>query len=465
MRHYAYILPIIALLAACTSDELLAPDTEATSAPSHASRILLTGSTGVTRGLPQAEGECKADKARIWLWKYKLSTSHRVDWFSHDKLELYDTKDISVNNKIVDGNTVKAGEYTKANEEFEGGSHHTYYAAWCLGYKETESTWFTCSVQSNHIAGATLSIEPNEDMYRTPDLYFGSLKIDTPSGAKRDDDADDHDELNDTYGIVHFHYVWGGETHDLTLRNYTSVFRIVSQTNIILTNVNTSIKSIDLIASNVPTTIGLYGRHGSDTYRLSHSDDPKAYIYPVKAASNTQQTATEKTVAHVDLTNNVDDHATVTLTTNFLPSVTGRTLKLHVVYKGEGKMQMVNNPDGTISYTTIPSEDFHIQPAQNAVLTGGNAKYDKVVDNIPHTSDIPTLQAYINNNPRLYVDAINNIQGLYVYKPATHEFFSYSNVKLNVKGDMKDLVEDHDRAAFTIEVEPAYEMSHHYDAQ
>lgn len=502
MTHYAYLLPLTLTLAACTSDQLALPQEGLGEEPQ--AGIVVGGRYAATRGVPTIDGQCTANKAKIWIWRHEQGNDLKPKDMTMPRGSQFQ-QEISLVDNIVDGEKVKGGECTFTDNLRD--HYYTAYAITCLGYKDGEyNKSFTCSTPKvgDTMTTPTLTLKKVEDKgelnYHTPDLYFGMLNLEyyhEYNGhlyrIERIDDMDDGGKDNDgdngnNYGIFLLNNTRTAGVNKntqctFTLQNNKSAYRIVSHVALELHNVKTTVSRLELVTDNVPTQITLCGGHGGKIYKSQHTSDngrydANGYIYPISAASAQavhdygwsavgelpdyswwDPRYDALVLASANLDNNVDDKATVTLEANLLPSTIGRKLYLRVYYRSD---ILVPQPGGGYAPPDNPLL-YPIEPLQNAVLLDGpNAKYDNLLDNVdPHNS-----ASYAD--PRIYIlphDDNTFEKGLYVYNASSRQFFSYSNVKLKITGDYKDLVTVNDRSAFTLEVEPAFEQSHHYTAQ
>lgn len=181
------------------------------------------------------------------------------------------------------------------------------------------------------------------------------------------------------------------------------IYRLVSQLNLEISEVNPLlVKQMDLLLSNVPKAVKLHGTHGS--------------YYPVEATGDVMDGG-EEYITVASATDFRDDRAT--LSTYLLPSLEGRKIKVRITYAPEA-----------FHTTGETVRDYEITPDRSAYLSGENAKV--------YGSDSP----------------------IYVYNSVLDLYYSYANVRVNLKGKFENFFSETAHTDVTLEVCPTFETSH-----
>lgn len=230
---------------------------------------------------------------------------------------------------------------------------------------------------------------------KTPELYFGRLK------------TSEYDLSSN--GMFAFPY-HAGAAIAKTVHFTGTLYRIVSQINVTITDVNAEmVKKMTMELSNLPTSIGLYATHRS---KLGETGSDHGFHYPITAAKGDTQHKNET----VTVCETSDFRKGVAkLSTFLLPSEKGRSLNIRIYYK-----------DGTNkSYEVRPPKSYYI-PAEMS-------------------------EVYFSSTP------------LCVYDMTANEFYSFANVRVNINGAFENFFADRFDADMDIEICPRYDRDHNYD--
>lgn len=410
------------LLTACTADDLPAPEAgEVPPATLPAAGIYVSGgrpdvalSTGKryvepgdTVSGPQIEGICKADRVDVFVF----TAQHRFTGYpSLDELKYEMTKgfDLSV---------VGYDRYAEANCSLSKSEPVKYIYATALAYKAGEETRFTTELEEKKYSEPTLKVTAGQLI---PELYYGVVHVDENSATSSD--QWDYCEPVDEGKFQDDSFWWGkaaGGSSQLTFKFKGRIFRIVSQINLEVTEVEKAlVDSMVLKADNYPRQITLYGTHGTN--------------YPVAActASNTSG-ATSVALDHVAFAEKDTLGATtVRLSSFFLPSEAGMHLSLYIHYRDS-----VMDSYGS----KYLEKTYDLRPARSYYLTGADAK------------------AY-----NVEKSELKNGEDLYVYDGSNYCFYSYANVRVNLSGHFENFAASDSKPEITIEVEPNFEKEHYY---
>lgn len=355
---------------------------------------------GDTVSGPQIEGICKADRVDVLLY-----THDGGDHISGTP----DVVDLGYESTITDVDLDVVGYDRFAKVAYNMSKTRQY--KWCMAsayaYTQGDKELFTVSSGSNRTE-PILSLNGN----KTPELYYGVL-----SGGDGHDNNNGNTVEVGLKGDELFYYYTVVMSHGVTFPLKGRIFRIVSQINLEVTEVEKSlVKSMELLANNIPTQITLYGTHGTN--------------YPVTACKEEGNTS-GATMVSLDKVSFEDEDetgdATVVLSSFFLPSEVGMKLQLRVNYRQE-----IDSEGNT-------SKVYDLQPARSYYLTGDDAEVYNVDEGLKNGND------------------------LYVYDGRNYCFYSYANVRVNLSGHFENFATDTGDAEITIEVEPNFEKVHNYE--
>ena len=411
-------LPILSgvlalIITGCSSEEIIQDITPAI--PSNAGGIEICG--GSPSGLaftrasePAALGYCNSDKIDFRIYRMHSGNITQPD---------PNIGDLSFNSVHTENVTQYSGAYLQnksLNWDYNGIIEQKYVTAFyipALAYSQADADLFTYP-EAESPDKMTLSLKDGNST--TPEVYFGRLSFTT--GDKTLDD-----NCNISQGIQW--YKRGANTFGDKVEGTFPVggklYRIVSGLTAQIKDVNPAVVTkMEMYLSNIPTSISLYGNHGE--------------FYPVGAASSEDQhtkiAGEGEEVAWVKVADNEDmTSQTVTLSTFLLPSTIGRSLMIRV-YFADGVKDDAGNP--------IKQRDFVIQAPKSVFLTGDEA------------------EVYLNGAP----EELKGGNGLYLYNVSTNNFFSYSNVRINLKGSFDDFFTSKQEVDFDIEVCPSFDRVH-----
>ena len=279
----------------------------------------------------------------------------------------------------------------------------TAFAFPALAYSKEDKERFTVNTAVD-LENMTLSI--NGDI--TPELYFGRLDADglTPENATGIyKDYDKKTGIYSEYVMISDDY----RTKSLTGKLY----RIVSQINVTISNVNPDlIEKMTMELSNLPTEIGLFANHRTEP---GGTGNDHGFLYPIVAAKNSQQKNEKVVVCETsDFRKGIAN-----LSTFLLPSETGRSLYIHIYFKEDSNMEELDK-----SYEVRPPKSYYI-PSDAA-------------------------EAYFSKNP------------LCVYNVTDNLFFSYSNVRVNITGDFENFFPERTEVNMDVEVCSRFDNEHNY---
>lgn len=416
------------LLTACTADDLPAPEAgEVPPATLPAAGIYVSGgrpdvalSTGKryvepgdTESGPHIDGICKADRVDVFMF-----TNER-GYYDDEAQETECLYEQTVSNTLA-----VVGYDRYAVSEFscykENGAKYIYGAA--LAYKADEDGMFSMDLEGKNRTNFGIQIVSGTS---APELYYGVVRVDGASVVLENEKENvaykNEDDEGDRFWWGHYHTgpgcAWGKPDTYINAKFKGRIFRIVSQINLEVTEVEKSlVKSMELLANNILTQITLYGTHGGN--------------YPVTACKEEGNTS-GATMVSLDKVSFKDEDetgdTTVVLSSFFLPSEVGMKLRLRIEYRQE------IDSDGN------KSKDYELQPARSYYLTGDDAEVYNVDEGLKNGND------------------------LYVYDGRNYCFYSYANVRVNLSGHFENFATDTGDANITIEVEPNFEKDHHYE--
>ncbi|MCM1220747.1 MAG: hypothetical protein NC548_40280 [Lachnospiraceae bacterium] len=275
-------------------------------------------------------------------------------------------------------------------------STRTGYAFPAIAYSKGDNY----TIDSSTYEGMSLSINGSN----TPELYFGRLKPNKDSHF-----SDGKYDLNG----ISYEINLGGNKDVNGCKLSGTLYRIVSQLNVTVTDVNVeAVDKIEMYLSNVPTQIGLFANHRSDI-EIKKGDKnvyhDHGFFYPVVIASGEAQHTIGETLV---CTKEIDTESNVKLSTFLLPSDRGREIKL----------KLYLNDGSTIERTVRTAHDHYLSNETSLV--------------------------YYSNEP------------LIAYKASESQFYSYSNVRINVSGKFDDIFAQESNSNVVIEVCPNYDKKH-----
>lgn len=407
------VLLITALLwvASCQSDT----DSLTDALPAQEGVITICGSMG-EGGLPTStrasepalSGVCHADKLRLRIYHATGAGPGLGDM----------TAKVDVTEDLVSTYTSPAGSvdrwhrYQHTPSSIDGlatggfSSDRNWYQIQALAYNSDADGYWT--VTSGNAKESVIFLTRDAEQYvNVPELFFGRLTFDD-SGASK----------SGTGGNDLFWYRWtsGNDSRKSAKPVYGRLYRIVSQLNLLLTNVpRESVHSIELWATGVPVALQLYensAAHGA--------------FYPITAFDSSLAFSGQTCVAKADSLA-VDDGGNLTLSTYLLPSLSGLvfTLKLNM-------WQPVLQADGSLRDQLYVRERF-VAPSESVSIADA---------------------AGIYNTP------LKSGGMLPIYNNSTMEFYSYANVRTNISGRMEYVGAEVSVADISLSVEPSYEKEH-----
>ena len=302
-----------------------------------------------------------------------------------------------------------------------------------LAYTSSDKDLFDYTPENR--VNIPLKLTKIDNRYITPELFYGIVR------GSGEDVSTDEDELpNGCY--------WKGEeARDITFKG--RIFRIVSQLNMNITEIPVSgVKRIELYGDNYPTEINLNGDHGE--------------FYPVTAAGASQTTGqyneadeTDKEAwiespnyVLLDAKDITEGDEEITLSSFLLPSTQGMRLKMRIEFSKDA----VNLKDDDLiikeegeddNKVTRYFKDYNIRPGQSYTIDGGADVYTTA-----------TQEQHYNGDP--------NSKDLYVYNNNQGKmcFYSYSNVRVTMRGKLEDIAGETGQSNIEIEVEPGFEKVH-----
>ena len=416
-------LPILSgvlalIMAGCSSEEIIRDITP--DAPYQAAGIEICG--GHPSGLalsrasePSVLGYCQADKI-----DFRVYRMHSGSLFNQEPTPTIDelTLETSINgggSVLTKDITQYSGAYSQnksLNWDYNGTIDKDYVTAFyipALAYSQADADLFSCP-EANTPDKMTLSLKELEDgSYITPEVYFGRLSFTTG-----DKTLDDNCTMSE--GIQWYKRGANtlGSVFEGTFPVGGKLYRIVSGLTAQIKDVNPKIVTkMEMYLSNIPTSISLYGNHG--------------VFYPVDAASSAEDQHIMNWT-RVAVNENMDTE-TVTLSTFLLPSTIGRSLMIRL-YFADG----VKDDEGN----EIEQRDFVISAPKSVFLTGDEA------------------EVYLDGAP----DELKGGNGVYLYNVSANSFYSYSNVRINLKGSFDDFFTSKQEVDFDIEVCPSFDRVH-----
>lgn len=416
---YNILIAVMGLLvASCSQEEGLIEKPTDTGAYNDAYIRVMSGQVGYsTRGLtdePEVNGQCNAD--RLIVYQYRRNHTGAVGATSADpsKMEfdkMYETE-VEHFSDQVNHPYFQSDKWARQMATLRmSGSNVTSFAFPSLAYTDTDKDNFEVSYTGN-LDKMSLKLIGSY----TPEVYFGRVDADGLTKEKATGALKDYDEKSGIYR----EYIAATENWDKYLTG--KLYRIVSQINIKISNVNPDIvERMTMELSNIPTEIGLYADHRTS---LGSKGTDQGYHYPIVAAKSTQQT-TEPVV--VSETNDFRK-GEAKLSTFLLPSDEGRSLKIHVYFK-EDMHDGFDEEGNPIIYR---EKSYEVRPPKSYYIPADIA------------------QAYFFSEP------------LCVYNVTDNLFYSFSNVRININGDFDNFFPDRIDVDMNIEVCSRYDNEHNY---
>lgn len=285
-------------------------------------------------------------------------------------------------------------------------TYKTGYAFPAIAYTDTDVNDFELSTSSGY-SGTTLKITNAEF---TPELYFGRLKP-----------GNNNYNYSDEEGFI-YHY--NGDISTLVDNNCQlegSLYRIVSQINVNINDINPNVEKLEMFLSNVPIRIRLWEQHRSS---VTDEGSDHGYFYPVFPSQNLYENSLDHCIEQTKVCSASEfKDGNVRLSTFLLPSTQGRTVTIEATIK---KPYIENNitlyKDTVISRTLRAAKNYNL--------------------------DLATSKVYFSEKE------------LPVYKAATGEFMSYSNVRVNVSGSFSEIFSEQSESNVVIEICPYYDAVH-----
>ncbi len=228
------------------------------------------------------------------------------------------------------------------------------------------------------------------------------------------------------------------------------IYRIVSQLNISVTEVDESkLESMDLLVSNFPQTIKLYGNNGEyypieaatkdnhieskEYVQIGHTKDfkRKKIMVTLKDEQGNplkDENGREKQVETYTVS--------ADLSSFLLPSELGRKVRVRLNYKPG---TLVDDEGNVLENQSV---EYDIRPSKDYLLSLENSEVYK--------SGVTTAKDDEGTKVVIY-DHINDA------------FYSVANVKVNISGKFEKIFAEVSEVDVNIEVCPAFEASHEYD--
>ena len=390
-------------LAGCAADEpeVLVPDDGVIavvgSRPT-GNPTLRSGTTTRAATVPQLPGGCNADRLAINSVWHVAAWGIQTQSLSNFK-EQITVDDIPLPNLAANSrDRWQRYPYSYTTT----GTHSNYCASRAMAYTAADKDrWFTYNTAGTpDTYDLTLKTEAvsgqTEQSCRVPEIFYGNILI-----AK--DHADNRSEYA-VYGDSTYcgFYNTGHATVNTCLKG--SIYRVVGQINLSITNVPANVKSLQLLCSNMPRHMLMSGSHGA--------------FYPVTAAKTDAEHLGRDTwtVVAEELR-----RQQVKLSTFMLPTEQGFELMLRVVY------------------TDDTTDDFVLQPTSDVLLSGQQEVYTGVGTELKTGNDF------------------------FIFNTAHYLFYMYSNVRVNLSGDYFKLTIPTQDVDLKIEVEPGFVMQHDFE--
>lgn len=445
----AALLLAAMLPAACTAtdaDDMAAGDTGAnesgTLAPHDPTR-------GIYIGMPQTramiEDAPTADKILVRI--YRAYKKYETTWHELTPNDMKIVSNYSCDGypyeKEVDAKPTELATLRMGRYLFKWKDHvikdgiylitYNYFSYTALAYRDQDRSLFRITPANDAsltMGNCKLALNGT----KIPELYFGYM-YKTP--LNKDDETSDHQwTVNDI--MYYYRRPAEGREDGKTHGPYDingALLRIVSQVNLHITEVpvrfrNYNVRSLELWGRNIAKQIGLWGHHGTSL----HAFDGSTGHYRIRAAyadrAKGELFADSTKLSEISMANNAGG-ATIKLSSFLLPSEAAQEIWMKVNYDS------VNTAGHTVSFAVC----YKFKPQQSQLLTGDNALYDVAASGDPRRHDAASL---------------------YVYNATTDRYFSYSNVRVNLRGRFQDIVEPPAYTNLAIEVEPGFEQTHSF---
>lgn len=405
------------MLAACAAEN--APEFEVPEASDAAKIVVFGGSTapGSTRAdefqEPTQLGVCKADHIKILTFKGTTTSGNSI--------AAGDLKILGIpeeDTKLINQLSYRDRWTTHSMTLSLRGSLDNWFVFPSIAYNTNDKNNFTLNLVTNSTKYNDLklsipsSVNSNSviSQIQTPELYFGRL---TPYGDNfKSKKAHESEEM-----VYKYSYKGVTLTEDVNVQLEGRLYRIVSQLNVKISNVYPAVEKLEMYLSNVPTEIGLYAQHRT---AVDQTGVDEGYWYPVVAAKGDAQHKSE--TGDGILVCSVSDFkdGEAVLSTFLLPSDLGRTVKVKAYIKNEGDVE-----GGKI--------------IERCRLLRASKDYNL---------DEETSKVYYSSTE------------LPIYKAASSEFMSYSNVRVNVTGNFSDIFSEESESNVVIEICPNYDGYH-----
>ena len=367
------------------------------------------------RAEPAQPGVCHADRLLLWLYQTANAGTSSVPSISALS---YKGEYLCTDLTSSSNNRTTSHQYSLTVT----GARRNSYGIRGLAYTEADKDLFTATPGGNPTeASLSLNIgaaDANaETSFRCPELFWGNPYVDlsnyTSAGS-----VGNHD----------FHYCYRTPASNLNLKAQGKIYRLVSQYNMIVENIPAEVVKLELLATHYPYKVNLYGNGGNHhgTYY------PNGWATVADCQGN--QDVTVKDEEDHDVTVNVPVKTIVatvvnpsskeSLSTYLLPSEVSMALTMRVHYRS-GKVK-----------------DFPVLPEKSVYMTGQESVYTHVPAALKKGDDA---------------------NAFYIYDGVKQEFYSYSNVRVNIRADFDNVAAETTNAEIVIEVEPSFAGAHVFD--
>lgn len=363
---------------------------------------IVSGQVGYSsRGVddePQVEGQCNADRLIVYQYYYNnlgLEVSQSYNPSNMSYKEQYET-DVDHYSDPEGYPYLQSDKWVRQSASLEFRTTRTSFFAFpALAYTNADKDKFNVNYEGKL---DEMSLELTGNI--TPEIYFGRVEA--------------NGYAPDAKTGIYMKYKTSGNTETQALTG--RLYRIVSQINITISNVNPDlVERMTMELSNVPTKIGLYADHRMS---LGNGSD-HGYHYPIVIANASQQSSNSDGTPIVVCETSNFRNGEAKLSTFLLPSEVGRTLYIHVYFKDGSNMTIKDK-----SYEILPPKSYYIP------------------DNI--------ALAYFSSEP------------LCVYNATENKFYSFSNVRVNITGDFDNFFPDRVNVDMNVEICNRYDNDHKY---
>lgn len=430
------------MLASCTAEE--AVELESPKDSDTPRIVVFGGSTapGVTRAEetifhePSNIGICNADKLKILSFKGTKTSGSNI---TAGNLKLLDNaEEIEISNNL----NYRDKWTSHSMSVLLDGSQDNWFAFPAIAYNSKDEDKFSFPLETNNPTYNNLKLNiqsaTTDSEIDIPELYFGRL---TPSG--KDYESNNLRNAHEAENMVYkYSYKASWETESDNLQLEGKLYRIVSQLNINISEVSTSVEKIEMYLSNVPTQIGLYAPHRSE---LGKEGKDRGYYYPiVEASGNGQHITTETGILVCTVTNKDFTDGTAKLSTFLLPSDRGRS----VTVKAYIKSAEVENVEKSEEENTEKSKEEDEEKSDEEIVWKTIERARTLRASQSYSLDEATSKVYFSSTE------------LPVYNAATSEFMSYPNVRVNVYGKLSEIFSEESDTNVKIEICPYYDGLH-----